>query len=86
MAMRLQEWALKIIYRPVGENANVDALSRQEWFEDNIPKDILHTKEQNQASKEGANLSGGGMWGSSTQEERRGMEKNPSGTHQTLLH
>ena len=28
--------------------------------EDEITKDIIHTKEQNQASKEGANLSGGG--------------------------
>ena len=44
MAMRLQEWDLKIMYRPGGENANADALSRQEWFEDEIPKDILHTK------------------------------------------
>ena len=26
------------------------------------------------------------MWGSSPQEERRGIEKNPSGTHQTLIY
>ena len=60
MAMRLQEWDLKIMYRPGGENANPDTLSRQKWFKYEIPKDILHTKEQNQASVEGANLSGGG--------------------------
>ena len=52
--MRLQEWGLKIIYRLGGENANADTLSRQEWFDkDEIPKDILHAEEQNQASEEG---------------------------------
>ena len=48
--MRLQEWDLKIIYWQE-EKMLMQMPSRQEWFEKHeIPKDILHAKEQNQAS------------------------------------
>ena len=32
-AMKLQEWDMKITYRPGSSNGNADALSRQEWPE-----------------------------------------------------